>query len=72
MKQYTAEGIKLIRETLNMDKIQFAKGVGVTNITVSTWENGSRTPSESNTYGIDQLVISQAEKINKLRDGLGL
>lgn len=66
MKTYKPEEIKEIRETLNMDKVQFANSVGVGRQTVSYWENGTRVPQVASVYAINKLIGDVLEKVCNL------
>ena len=56
VKQYNAEGVKEIRQSLHMTQAMFAGMIGVSQKTVEAWESGRNTPMGPASRFLDLLT----------------
>jgi len=64
IKEYNPVQIKQLRKKIGMSASVFAKVLGVSTVTVQSWERGFRHPSGSSARLI-QIIINEPETINK-------
>lgn len=52
----TADKIKKLRLSLGQTQTEFANIIGVTRMTITRWESGTRTPSALNNYELEKII----------------
>lgn len=56
---WTAAAIRALRDSLALDRDQFAERLHVSRETVVSWETGRRTPTAATSYLLDLLKTKQ-------------
>jgi len=69
-QEYTAEQIRKIRLALNVSQAVMAKLLGVSVLTIQSWEQGTRKPSPMACRFLDEIAKSPAHWQRRLSDAI--